>query len=108
MDLQLVSLDGVKYDQKAYSVVMPTAAGQITVLPGHEPLLVVVTSGVLTIRREKNDADTHLEHYAVYGGVAEIGGDRLRILVDEATHGEEVNEAEAQKAHDEALRLREA
>lgn len=108
MKFELVSLDGVKFSAEAYSVVLPTAAGQITLLPQHEPLLGVVVPGVITIRRSKSDPDHHLEHYATYGGVLEVGPDGARVLVDEATHGDEINEAEAEKAHQAALDLRKA
>jgi|SRR5688572_31295057 F-type H+-transporting ATPase subunit epsilon len=105
MNFELVSLDGVKFKAQAYSVILPTASGQVTILPDHEPLLSVVVPGIITIRRNKTDADTHLEHYATYGGVLEVTKDGARVLVDEATHGDEVSEAEAQKAHEAALRL---
>ena len=105
MNFELVTLDGVKFKADAYSAVLPTAAGQITVLPGHEPLLTQLVPGVIVIRRSKGDAEHLLEHYATYGGVAEISKNGVRILVDEATHGDEINVAEAQKAHDEAQRL---
>jgi F-type H+-transporting ATPase subunit epsilon len=105
MNFELVSLDGIKFKAQAYSVILPTASGQITILPDHEPLLSVVVPGIITIRRNKSDADTHLEHYATYGGVLEVTKDGARVLVDEATHGDEVSEAEAQKAHEAALRL---
>jgi len=106
MNLELVTLDGVKFKAEAYSVILPTAAGEITVLPGHEPLLSQLVPGVITIRRNKIEADYHLEHFATYGGVLEISSKGVRILVDEATHGDEINVAEAQKAHDAALALR--
>lgn len=106
MKLQLVTLDGVKFEADAYSIVLPTAAGEITVLPGHEPLLSVVVPGIITIRKNRQDADYHLEHFATYGGVVEVTRANVRVLVDEATHGDEINEAEAQKAHDAAVALR--
>lgn len=106
MNLELVSLDGIKFSAEAYSIILPTAAGEINVLPGHEPLLSLLVPGVITIRKNKADTDYHLEHYATYGGVLEIMPGKVRVLVDEATHGDEINEAEAQRAHDEALRLR--
>ncbi len=106
MNFELVTLDGVKFKAEAYSAILPTADGEITVLPGHEPLLAQMVPGVIVIRRNKSDADYHLEHYATYGGVLEISHKGVRVLVDEATHGDEINLAEAQKAHDEALRLR--
>lgn len=106
MKFELVSLDGVKFSADAYSVVLPTAAGQITILPNHEPLLGVVIPGVITIRRDKNDPDYHLEHYGTLGGVLDVSGTTVRVLVDEAAHGDEINEAEAEKAHQKMLELR--
>ena len=106
MNLELVSLDGVKFSADAYSITLPTAAGEINVLPGHEPMLSLLVPGVIAIRKNKNDAEHHVEHYATYGGVLEITPAKVRVLVDEATHGDEINEAQAQKAHDEAVRLR--
>lgn len=106
MDLEVVSLDGVKFKATAYSIVLPTAAGEITVLPGHEPLLGLLVPGTITIRKDRNDPDYHLEHYATFGGVLEITPEVVRVLVDEATHGDEINETEAQKAHDAAVELR--
>lgn len=106
MNLELVTLDGVKFRAEAYSVILPTADGEITVLPNHEPLLAQMVPGVITIRRNRTDADYHLEHFATYGGVLEIGSKGVRILVDEATHGDEINEAEAKKAHEAAVALR--
>jgi F-type H+-transporting ATPase subunit epsilon len=106
MNLELVSLDGIKFSASAYSIILPTAAGEINVLPGHEPLLSLLVPGIITIRKDKSDPDYHLEHFATYGGVLEVTGDNVRVLVDEATHGDEINESEAQKAHDEAVRLR--
>jgi F-type H+-transporting ATPase subunit epsilon len=106
MNLELVSLDGIKFSASAYSIILPTAAGEINVLPGHEPLLSLLVPGIITIRKDKSDPDYHLEHFATYGGVLEVTGVNVRVLVDEATHGDEINESEAQKAHDEAVRLR--
>jgi len=106
MNFELVTLDGVKFQAQAYSVIVPTADGQITLLAHHEPLLSLLIPGVITIRRNRTDPDYHLEHYATYGGVLEVTKDGARVLVDEATHGDEVNEAEVNRAHDEAIRLR--
>ena len=106
MHLELVTLDGVKFAADAYSVILPTADGEITVLPDHEPLLSQLVPGVITIRQSRSDPDYKLQHFATYGGVLEISHKGVRILVDEATRGDEVNEAEARKAHEAALSLR--
>ncbi|MDB5181799.1 MAG: synthase epsilon chain, partial [Candidatus Saccharibacteria bacterium] len=44
-------------------------------------------------------------HYATYGGVVEVTKDGPRVLVDEADTGDEISQAEAEKAHAEAQRL---
>jgi ATP synthase F1 epsilon subunit len=108
MNFELVSLDGVKFSAMVYSVILPTASGEITLLAHHEALLSVVVTGIVTIRRRATDPDYHLEHYAIYGGVLEVTSDGAKVLVDEATHGDEINEAEAERAHQAALELRKA
>ena len=57
MNLELVSLDGVKFKAEAYSVVLPTADGEIAVYPGHEPLVSLLVPGVITVRKHKDDSD---------------------------------------------------
>lgn len=105
MIFQLITLDGVKYSAEAYSVQLPTAAGEIGVLPDHEPLMSVLIPGVITVRRNAKDPDYHLEHYATYGGVVEVTSDAVRVLVDEADHGDEINEQEAERARVSAERM---
>ena len=105
MKLQLITLDGVKYSTDAYAVILPTASGVITVLPHHEPLMSILIPGVITIRRDQKDPDYRLEHYATYGGVVEVSNQGVRVLVDEAEHGDEISEQEAQRASEAAQRL---
>lgn len=102
MKFELITLSGVKYSAEAYSVQLPTASGLETILPNHEPLMSVLKTGVITVRRSAKDPDSSLEHYATYGGVVEVLGDAVRVLVDEADQSEEINEAEAQKAREAA------
>ena len=105
MNLSLVTLDGVKFSEDAYSITLPTAAGEITVFPDHEPLVSVLVPGVVTVRRTKNDPNQMLEHFATYGGVVEIGGNMVRVLVDEAEGGD-ITEQEVEKAKAEAEKLK--
>ena len=98
MIFNLITLAGVKYSADAYSVQLPTASGLESILPGHEPLMSVLIPGVITIRRRAGDPDTAEEHYATYGGVVEVLGDKVQVLVDEADQGDEINEQEAEKA----------
>lgn len=104
--LQLISLAGVKFDEDVYEVLLPTLEGTIGVLPGHMPLIAAATNGVISVRRTMRDPDFLMEHFATNGGVIEVANDTLKVLVDEADHAEEINEAEAKAAHERALKLK--
>jgi F-type H+-transporting ATPase subunit epsilon len=104
--LQLVTLTGVKFDDDVAEVILPTLDGEIGVLTDHMPLITVATEGVISIRKNTKDLDSQMDNYATYGGVVEIANNNLRVLVDEADNGNEINEAEAQKAYDLAQKMK--
>ncbi len=104
MELKLITLGGVKLDEQVYSVTIPTIDGEISVLPSHEPLVTVAKDGVITVRRQKDSSDE--EFFAISGGVVEIDQTGVRILVDEADHGDDILEAETQAALERAVQAR--
>lgn len=104
--LQLVTLTGTKFDDDVYEVVLPTLDGEIGVLPGHMPLISVATTGVISVRRQPRDADNAREFFAISGGVIEVEDNTLRVIVDEADHADNINEAEAEEAHQRALKMK--
>lgn len=107
MNFQLVTLLGTKVDEDVYEVILPTAAGEIAVFPGHEPLVSLAVPGAIAVRRAKGDADSKLDYFAISGGVIEISPESLRVLVDEADSGEDIVEAESKAALDRALKMKE-
>lgn len=107
MKFQLITLLGTKVDQDVYEVVLPTAAGEIGVFPGHEPLVSIAVPGAIAVRHEKGDPDSKLEYFAISGGVIEVNPQGLRVLVDEADSGEDIIEAESKAALERAMKQRE-
>lgn len=105
MKLELVTLDGIKFSEDAYSITLPTAAGEITVFPDHEPIMSVLVPGIVTVRKRANDPDQLLEHFATFGGVLEITHNSVKVLVDEA-ESDGVSEQEAEKARLAAEKLK--
>ena len=103
---QLVSLSGKKFDDDVYEVVLPTLDGEIGVLQDHMPLVSVATNGAIMIRRAPRDPDSQREYFATNGGVIEVAGNTLRVLVDEADHADEINAAEVQRALERAERMK--
>lgn len=106
MNLKLITLSGVKIDEDIYEVILPTADGEIAVFPGHEPLVSLAVPGAIAVRRRKEDSDDQLEYFAISGGVIEINQTSLRILVDEAEHGEDIIETETKAALERAIHMR--
>ncbi|MDQ3093966.1 MAG: ATP synthase F1 subunit epsilon [bacterium] len=102
---QLVSLDGVKFDEEVYEVTLPTQAGQIGVLPKHMPLISVAKAGVIQVRVRQVDRDDMREVFAISGGAIEVSGDTLKVLVDEADSGSNISEEEAKAAMERAKKL---
>ena len=106
MKLKLVTLAGMQLNDEVYEVIIPTIDGEISVYPDHEPLVTVAKEGVVTVQREKNDSEAHREYFAISGGIVEITGKTVKILVDEADHGENIIEAETQAALERAIAMR--
>lgn len=106
MHLQLITLRGVSVDRDIYELVVPTESGEIAIFPGHEPIVTMTKSGALAVRFDKNSPDTEREYFAISGGIVEINPDAVRVLVDEADHGDDIIEAESKAALERALKLR--
>lgn len=106
MNLKLITLLGIKIDQEAYELIIPTAVGEIAVFPGHEPLVTMAVPGAIAVRYKKDDPDSELEYFAISGGVVEVSQTAVRVLVDEADHGDDIVEAESQAALERAIELR--
>lgn len=103
---QLVTLDGVKYADEAYEVLLPTPDGIIAVFKDHMPIVSIASPGVISVRRKSSEPDDMMEHYATNGGVIEVLNNEVRVLADEADHADEINTAEAEKAIEHARKLR--
>ncbi len=103
---KLVSLSGTQFDDDVYEVTLPTLEGEIGVLTGHMPLVSVAKTGVVAVRRDSKDGDSAREFFAINGGVVEVANGALNVLVDEADHADDINEAEAQAAYDRAQQMK--
>jgi len=80
MKLSIYSLKKVLYQGEAVSVNCKTAAGEITVLDHHRPLLSLLQKGVLKILDGKKQ-----EHFLpVKSGFLEVNkNNQVRMLIDE-------------------------
>ena len=81
------------------SVTLPGELGEIQILPAHTALVTLLGIGIVTCR-----GGGKASSFAVRGGFAEIAGDEVRVLADQATPPEGVDANAARKEKDEATR----
>jgi F-type H+-transporting ATPase subunit epsilon len=82
-------------------VTLPTLNGDITVLPGHEALMSVMTAGEVIVWHDKGE-----ERLIVSPGFVQIVDDVVTVLVDSAVREESLSEQkaiEARKAAEAAM-----
>jgi F-type H+-transporting ATPase subunit epsilon len=102
LKFEITTPERVVLTREADSVSVPTSSGEITVLPGHIPLVSVLATGMITVRRGQAE-----EYLAVSGGFLEVGADgRVRALADSADRADELDMEKveaARRAAEEAL-----
>ena len=91
MRLSVTTPRGALVDADVDEVTAPGALGEFGVLPGHVPFLSVLRPGVFVYRTK--DGPRYL---AVGDGVLEVAragekGDKVLVLVDQASHAREVD-----------------
>jgi F-type H+-transporting ATPase subunit epsilon len=87
LTLEIVTPEAKVYTDTIDSVVIPTVEGEIGILPGHIPLLTQVAEGELRVAK---GAET--QYLAVSGGFAQIEGDSVRVLAENAISEEKIDE----------------
>ncbi len=101
LQLEIITPDRTVFLGTVDSVTLPTAAGEITVLRNHIPLVTVVEPGSLIAREGKTE---HL--FAVSRGTIEVDGKAVRVLVRSADNADELaDEAAIEKAKESAEKL---
>ncbi len=98
--LSLITPDGILFDAEVDAVTLPTADGEITVLPHHIPLLSILLPGTVVAHKGQQDLA-----FAVSRGVVEVDGLSIKLLADTADKAEELEEAAIEKAKQRAEQL---
>ena len=78
MKLFVYKLDKIEYEGETRSVTLPTADGEITVLPHHIPLITRLKQGRIISRK---DGEANIE-FPITSGAADINGERIIVLAE--------------------------
>lgn len=93
LTLEIVTPEARVYSDTIDTVVIPTTSGEVGILPGHIPLLTQVEHGELRVTKNGQTA-----FLAVSGGFAEVEGDSVRVLAENAISLEKIDETAVEAA----------
>ena len=96
-NLKIITPERIVLDTTAEQVAAKALDGELSILPGHEPLVTALDIDVL---RYYQNGEEHSA--AIIGGVLEVGDKEVTVLSDSAELGIEVDEARAKQAKDRA------
>ncbi|MFP4436646.1 MAG: F0F1 ATP synthase subunit epsilon [Chloroflexaceae bacterium] len=95
--LEIVTAERMVMSDDVDQLNVPTKDGRIGILPRHAPLLTVLDVGQLDIIRKGESTP-----FALAGGFMEVLPNRVTILADTVERAEEIDEARAEQARQQA------
>jgi F-type H+-transporting ATPase subunit epsilon len=97
LKLEIVTPESKIYSEDVEMVTLPGSEGEAGIYPNHVPLMTQVQAGEIIVKREGNE-----EIVAVGEGFAEVTGDHVAILTDNAANSNDIDEAAAEEARTKA------
>jgi F-type H+-transporting ATPase subunit epsilon len=93
VNLEIVSPEKLLMSRDVDMVVIPASEGDMGVLEGHAPMMVMLRGGVVSLY----EGDRVVESLYVAGGFAEVTPERCTVLAGEAMPVNEIERSEAEK-----------
>ena len=100
LEVDIVSAEGEIYSGEAAMVFAPASMGEVGIAPRHAPLMTTLKPG--EVRVQDTDGTEHF--FYVTGGILEVQPHVVMVLADTAMRGDELDEAAALAAQEEAQR----
>jgi F-type H+-transporting ATPase subunit epsilon len=93
LKFEIVTAERVVYSDEVDIVIAPGIQGEMAVLPHHAPLLTMLQTGELRVRKEGEEISMF-----VSGGFLEVRPDKVTVLADIVERAEEIDIARAEEA----------
>ena len=101
IQVDIVSAEGEIHSGTATMVFAPAKMGEIGIAPRHAPLLTALKPGEVRVQ----DTEGKEHFYYITGGMIEVQPHLVTVLADTALRGDQLDEAAALAARDEAARV---
>ena len=98
IQVDIVSAEGEIHTGEAAMVFAPASMGEVGIAPRHAPMLTTLKPGEVRVQ----DEDGKEEAFYITGGMLEVQPTRVMILADTALRGEQLDEAAALAAQQQA------
>ncbi len=99
---EIVTPERTVLKETVEQITLPTKSGEITVLPGHVPLVSMLSPGEIIIKKEGENVSM-----AVSGGFVEVMVNKVVVLADTAERAEDIDRERAEEAKRRAEKLKE-
>jgi F-type H+-transporting ATPase subunit epsilon len=96
--VDIVSAEGEIHSSTATMVFAPAKMGEVGIAPRHAPLLTALKPGEVRVQNEEGEE----ESFYITGGMLEVQPHSVTILADTALRGDQLDEAAALSAQQEA------
>jgi F-type H+-transporting ATPase subunit epsilon len=104
-EAQVLTPEGAVFDGELVQVTTRTTAGEVGILARHIPMVARLVPAELRLYKSESDVDT----YAQGEGWLEVFANRVRVLISEARHRDELDAADLRsRLEDAEQRLKEA
>lgn len=100
LHLKIITPKKIVFEKDVEELTLPTAEGEITVLPKHINLFTLLVEGVVRIKNEEKE-----DFIAVGGGYLETDGKQAHVLVSRAYGQDEIDHRATLQAIEDAKQL---
>lgn len=93
LTIQIITPERIVFEGQVSGISLPSIEGELTILPGHIPLVALLKSGEITLHNKDSK-----RHMAIHGGFFEVMDNKVKLLTDSAELEEDIDERRAQEA----------
>lgn len=100
LKFEIITPEKIVYQDEVDQITLPTAEGEITVLPNHIPLVAILRPGEIVAKKDGEEIAMSCS-----GGFIEVTPKKVVVLADTAEKAEELIETEIEKARERAEKI---
>lgn len=94
--LQVISVNGIFYDDKAEEIILPCDDGELAVLSGHEEMILALSDGIIKIKKPGGEWTVGV----VSLGSVQVANNRCIVIVNTVERPEDIDKRRAQEAYE--------